>query len=96
MTLFRLRGLTSPGINPITRQINLKARAVNLTKSSLKEGQLSANVLTIETVHVITHVPHGRFFSAFQPQAIKIMREAFGGYGFQVFKASQQGTKIDG
>ena len=66
----QVEGVDSAGINPITRQINLKARVVNLTKSSLKEGQLSANVLAIETVHVIIHVPHGRFFSAFQPREV--------------------------
>ena len=73
-------------------QIQLTTRAVKLSDTLSRDGQLSAAAANMYTIHVSVNVPNGVLFNRVD---ISHIRAAFQACGFQVFKANRVGLKME-
>ena len=73
-------------------QIQLTTRAVKLSDTLSRDGQLSAAAANMYTIHVSVIVPNGVLFNRVD---ISHIRAAFQACGFQVFKANRVGLKME-
>lgn len=74
-------------------KIPLKVEAIDLTKSELKNGKMSSEMVKTLTVHVALRVPNGVLFRRIN---MAMLKEAWNTYDFIVLKANRAGVKFEG